>query len=61
MLAAAEQGGHARVGFENNLQLANGEVAIDNAALVSALAEGLPSKGRKPASGAQARLLLGMY
>lgn len=60
MLAAAEQGGHARVGFENNLQLANGEVAIDNAALVSALAEGLPSKGRKPASGAQARLLLGM-
>jgi uncharacterized protein (DUF849 family) len=49
------------VGFENNLQLANGEVAIDNAALVSALAEGLPSKGRKPASGAQARLLLGMY
>jgi len=31
---AARLGGHARVGFENNLLLPNGDVAPDNAALV---------------------------
>jgi uncharacterized protein (DUF849 family) len=36
---AATMGGHARVGFENNLVLPNGETANDNAALVRLAAE----------------------
>lgn len=60
MLAAAEQGGHARVGFENNMQLPNGKVAKDNAALVAEVANGISSMGRQPASCSEARLLLGM-
>jgi 3-keto-5-aminohexanoate cleavage enzyme len=35
MQAAIEQGGHCRVGFENNLQLAQGELASSNADLVT--------------------------
>lgn len=34
-VAAMERGGHVRVGFENNLVLADGRVAPDNAALVA--------------------------
>lgn len=39
MVAAIEKGGHVRVGFENNMALATGEQAPDNAALVRQVAE----------------------
>jgi uncharacterized protein (DUF849 family) len=50
---AASTEGHVRVGFENNLFLPNGEVAADNAALVS-LAAGC-QKQRPIASAADVR------
>lgn len=34
MLAATAQGGHVRLGFENNLLLPSGEIAANNAALI---------------------------
>lgn len=45
VLAAALLGGHARVGFENNLYLPNGTLAADNAQLVAGLAQPLQSLG----------------
>ncbi|PCH61930.1 MAG: class III aminotransferase [SAR86 cluster bacterium] len=54
MLRSAELGGHCRVGFENNLQLNDGSIAPDNAALISQLTATLPSH-RPPASAEQAR------
>jgi 3-keto-5-aminohexanoate cleavage enzyme len=48
LAAQAEKlGGHARVGFENNLHLPDGSVAPDNAALVR-LASGLAQAGERP-------------
>jgi 3-keto-5-aminohexanoate cleavage enzyme len=58
-VAAAALGGHARVGFENNLYLPDGQVAPDNAALVAAAAAGAQSFGRRPATADDARVLLG--
>ena len=52
-------GGHARVGFENNLHLADGTVAPTNAALVAAVAEGAWVLGRPVADAAAARGILG--
>ncbi len=43
--AGALLGGHARVGFENNLALPNGERAATNAELVSAVARALRGLG----------------
>jgi 3-keto-5-aminohexanoate cleavage enzyme len=60
MFEAAKLGGHARVGFENNTQLINGDVARDNADLVAQLVSGVESIGRDVASGATARVLWGM-
>jgi 3-keto-5-aminohexanoate cleavage enzyme len=57
---AAILGGHARVGFENNLLLPDGRVAPDNAALVSAAADSAKRFGRMVADADQARTLLGM-
>ncbi len=54
---AATLGGHARVGFENNLHLPDGSVAPDNAALVAAVASGAPATGRPLADAATARRL----
>lgn len=45
-LTAAALGGHARVGFENNLFLPDGQVAPDNAALVASVAQGAAHLGR---------------
>ncbi|WP_114392841.1 3-keto-5-aminohexanoate cleavage protein [Oleisolibacter albus] len=45
-LAAAALGGHVRVGFENNLHLADGTLAPDNAALVAQIAAGARLLGR---------------
>ncbi|QHJ00452.1 3-keto-5-aminohexanoate cleavage protein [Xylophilus rhododendri] len=49
--AAAALGGHARVGFENNLLLKDGSRAPDNAALVRQAAEAAAALGR-PLAGA---------
>lgn len=54
-LTAAALGGHARVGFENNLHLADGSVAPDNAALVRQIAEGAALLGRDLADASRAR------
>lgn len=57
-LAAATLGGHARVGFENNLHLANGSLAPDNAALVRQLAESCAVAGRRVVRADEARAAL---
>ena len=57
-VAAAALGGHARVGFENNLDLPDGSRAPDNAALVAAAARGAAAIGRPLADAAEARRLL---
>ena len=53
--AGAAFGGHARVGFENNLFLPGGERAGSNAELVSATASAVSGIGRRLADAAQAR------
>lgn len=58
-IAAAALGGHVRVGFENNLHLPDGTLAADNAALVTAVTEGLSAIGCRPASAAEARDMMG--
>lgn len=57
-LAAAALGGHARVGFENNLCLADGRIAPDNAALVRQVAAGADLLGRGLADAAAVRQML---
>jgi uncharacterized protein (DUF849 family) len=57
--AAATLGGHARVGFENNLFLPSGAVARDNAELVAAGAASAAAFGRPLADAATARRLMG--
>lgn len=55
MLAAIAQGGHVRLGFENNLYLPNGKIAADNAALIRHfVAENAYSK-RFPATASEIR------
>lgn len=58
-LTAAALGGHARVGFENNIFLADGSVAPDNAALVGQTADGAKLLGRALADADRARAHLG--
>ena len=53
--AAALLGGNARVGFENNLWLADGSVAADNAALVAAARATLGTCDLADATAAQLR------
>ena len=57
-LTAAALGGHARVGFENNLRLPDGAIAADNAALVAAVAQGAAALGRPLADPVRAAQLL---
>lgn len=57
-VSAAALGGHARVGFENNLHLPDGSRAPDNAALVTTVAAGAAAIGRPLADADQARDLL---
>ncbi len=59
-LTAAALGGDARVGFENNLVLADGMAAPDNAALVSQVVTHAGSVGRRVATADEARALLGL-
>jgi 3-keto-5-aminohexanoate cleavage enzyme len=56
--AAATLGGHARVGFENNLYLPSGALARDNAELVAAGAAAAAAIGRPLADAAQARRMM---
>lgn len=60
MTAAMEKGGHCRVGFENNLQDAEGMPAKDNASQVEALATQAQSLPRGLATVEQAKLLMGI-
>ena len=57
--AAAVFGGHARVGFENNLLCKDGSVAPDNAALVRQAVEAASALGRPLASAADIRQRFG--
>lgn len=50
MTVALEQGGHARLGFENNLLLADGRPARDNAELVSQFVTSVQASTRTLAS-----------
>ncbi len=59
-LAAIDAGGHARIGFENNLYLPNGEIADSTGALVSSLVEALSEHDCQAASSARAAQLLGV-
>lgn len=59
-LAALALGGHARVGFENNLFLANGSRAPDNAALVAQASSGAALARRAVASARSVRQFLGL-
>jgi 3-keto-5-aminohexanoate cleavage enzyme len=52
---AALLGGHIRIGFENNLQLPDGRVAPDNAALVTAARAAIGASGLSAASADQLR------
>lgn len=60
VMAAIEAGGHARVGFENNLYLPNGELADNTAGLVTSLVESLAERGYRPASAEASRQRLGV-
>ena len=57
-LRAAAAGGHARVGFENNLLMPDGDTAPDNAALVDVAAEAGRLQGRPVATADQVRAML---
>ena len=59
LIAAAALGGHARVGFENNLWRPDGSLAPDNAAQVAGLAALARSIGIAVATSVQARALFG--
>lgn len=60
VMAAIEAGGNARVGFENNLHLPNGEIAPNTAALVTSLADSIESSKLAVADCERARQLLGI-
>lgn len=57
--AAAALGGHARVGFENNLYLKDGSIAPDNAALVRQAAQAGLDCGRRLATADDVRRRFG--
>ncbi|MBM3510740.1 MAG: 3-keto-5-aminohexanoate cleavage protein [Alphaproteobacteria bacterium] len=59
-LTALALDGHARVGFENNLALADGRIAPDNAALVRQTADAAGIMGRTVADPDQTRVLVGI-
>lgn len=57
---AIDIGGHARVGFENNLWLPSGELAANNHTLVAQVASYAQTQGRSLASAQEAKLMLGV-
>lgn len=56
----AELGGHCRTGLEDNIRLDRERLAPSNAALVERCVEVLERYGRRPASVAEARAILGL-
>ncbi len=60
MLHAIAAGGHARVGFENNLYLPDGKLADGTAELVASLVAALATRGYSPMRGDSARARLGI-
>ncbi|MET0508532.1 MAG: 3-keto-5-aminohexanoate cleavage protein [Burkholderiaceae bacterium] len=52
--------GHVRTGMEDNVRLDRDTLAPSNAALVRQLADLMPEYGRRPATAAEARALLGL-
>lgn len=60
MALAARHGGHARVGFENNLWKPNGELVTCNADLVRLARDGIEAEGRRLMTPAEARDFLGL-
>ena len=58
--AAIVHGGHARIGFENNLYLPDGEIAANTAQLVGELAGSITASDRIIATSDQSRHLLGL-
>jgi 3-keto-5-aminohexanoate cleavage enzyme len=55
-----ELGGHCRTGLEDNVRLDRERLAPSNAALVRRVVELCPEYGRRPATVAEARALLGL-
>ena len=55
MRAALDRGGHVRIGFENNVVLADGSPAPDNAALIREFVRATASHARTPASPEEVR------
>jgi 3-keto-5-aminohexanoate cleavage enzyme len=53
-------GGHVRTGMEDNVRLDKDTLAPSNAALVKQVATEMPEYGRRPATVAEARALLGL-
>jgi 3-keto-5-aminohexanoate cleavage enzyme len=60
VLAAVDAGGHARIGFENNLYLPDGSLADSTAELVTSLVGALAERDCRPAGSEAARQLLGI-
>jgi len=56
----AELGGHVRVGLEDNLMIARGELARSNAQQVVGIREIVEGLGRNVATPDEARSLLGL-
>lgn len=57
---ALELGGHCRTGLEDNVRFDSTRLAASNAELVSRLAELCSEYGRRPATPAEARAILGL-
>ena len=55
-----ERGGHCRTGLEDNVRLDRATLAPSNAALVRRVVELCPEYGRRPATPAEAREILGI-
>jgi len=55
MLTALQKGGHVRIGFENNVVLADGSPAADNAALIRQFTAAASASPRRPASSGEVR------
>ena len=60
VITGIKQGGHARIGFENNLHQADGNLASSNAAQVADLAGKLNESGQGVASSLETRQILGI-
>ena len=60
MAAALTLGGNVRVGLEDNFYLPNGEMARSNGELIAKARQMTEDVGRRPATVAEARELLGV-